>query len=54
MSEFNEICVFSADLRNILKYQISWKSVHTETNCSTQTDGQTDRKKHDEAKSRFS
>jgi len=36
---------------NMLKYQISCKSVHWEPSCSMRTDGWTDR--HDEANSRF-
>jgi len=32
---------FSTDLRKVLEYQISWKSVQGEPSCSTQTDGQT-------------
>jgi len=48
LSYFNEPSIFSAALRQILKYQISWKSVQWEPNCSVRTDGQ------DEANSLFS
>ena len=39
-----EIEFFWADLQKILKYQISWKSVHWETSYSVRTDGQKQRK----------
>jgi len=34
LSDFNENLIFSAYLRKILKYQISWKSVHCDRWCS--------------------
>jgi len=52
LSEFNEILNFATEFRKILKYQISWKPVQWEQNCSMRTDRRTDR--HDEANSRFS
>ena len=41
--DLNENWIFSKDFRKILKYQIAWKFVQWETNCSMRTDGQTDR-----------
>jgi len=38
--------------REVLKYQVSWKSVLWEPSCSMRMDGQTDR--NDSANSRFS
>jgi len=43
---------FSADIRKLFKYQISWTSIQWEPNCSMRADGWTNR--HDEANSRFS
>jgi hypothetical protein len=37
---------FSTDFRNILQYQISWKSVHWESSCSLRADRQTDTHTH--------
>ena len=59
-SDFNKIWIFSIDFGEILKYQISWKSVHWETRFCMwtdkqkegRTDGQTD--KHNKANYRFS
>jgi hypothetical protein len=40
--DFNDIWIFSTYFRKILKYQISWKSVHWEPSCSTRPAGRTD------------
>ena len=42
LPEFNEIWIFLTDFVEILKYQISWKSVQWQPNCSMRTDGRTD------------
>jgi len=34
--------MFSIDVRKLLKYQISWKSVAWNPSCSMRTDGQSD------------
>ena len=51
LSHFNQIWIFSTDLRKTLKYQISYTSVQWEASCSMRTDGQTDG--HNVANSRF-
>ena len=52
LSDFKETCIISRDFRNMLKYQISSKSLHWELDCSTWTDGQMNRP--DGANCRFS
>jgi hypothetical protein len=42
LSDLNESWVFSADIRKILKYEISRKSVQWEPSCSMRTDRQTE------------
>ena len=41
-SDLNETWFFSTDFQNILKYQISWKSVHRKPSCSMWADWRTD------------
>ena len=53
LSDFNENLIFSTDFRKIFEYQISWKSVQWEPNCSMRTDGQTDRAKFNSRLWRF-
>ena len=45
LSDFNEAWIFLVDFRQILEYQISWKSVLWESSCFLcgQTDGRTGR-----------
>jgi hypothetical protein len=52
LSDFNETWTFSTDFRDMLNYQIPWKSFQWKPSCSTRADWRTDR--HDEADSRFS
>jgi hypothetical protein len=52
LSDLKETWIFWTDFREILNYQISWKSVQRELRCSMRTYGRTDR--HDKANSRFS
>ena len=43
LSDFKENLILSPDLRKILKYQISWKSIQWELDCSTWTGGRTNK-----------
>jgi hypothetical protein len=38
LSDFNEIWIISRDFLEILKYQISWKSIQWKLSCSMRTD----------------
>ena len=42
LSDFNETWIFLTDFRQILIYQISWKSVQWEAICCMSTDRRTD------------
>jgi len=42
LADFHETRIFKTDFQNILKYQVSWKSVHCEPSCCVRTD------RHDE------
>jgi hypothetical protein len=56
VSDLNEICIISADLKNTPKHKISWKSIYWKLSCSMRTDGEIDRRtgRYDEANNRFS
>jgi hypothetical protein len=41
LSYFKENLIFSRDFRNIIEYQISWKSAQLQPRCSMRTDGYT-------------
>jgi len=45
LSDINQTCIFPEDFKKILKYQISWQSVHLEPSCSMWTD------RHDDSNS---
>ena len=47
LSDFNETLIFLADFRNILNYNILWKSAHRKLSCPVRTD------RHDETDDRF-
>ena len=44
LSVWNEILIFSTNVRKILKYRISLQSVQWEQSCSMRTDGLSDRR----------
>jgi hypothetical protein len=50
LSDFKETQNFSTNFRNMLKYQISYKSVNREPSSAMRTEGQ----RHDEANIRIS
>jgi len=52
LSDFSDTWIFSTYFRKILRYKISWKSVHRGPSCSMRTDRQTDIR--DESNSHFS
>ena len=41
LSDFNKSWIFPTDFQKILKYEISWKSIHWEPGCSTRMDWRT-------------
>ena len=45
LSDFDETWIFSTHFRKILKWQVSWKSVYWDPNCSMRTGGQMDNTK---------
>jgi hypothetical protein len=51
-SDFKETRIIWTNIIKILKYQISWKSLHWEPSCSSRTDGRTE--KYDEVNRHFS
>jgi len=52
LSDCIETWIWMAYFRKTFKYQIEWKSIQWEPNCSMRTDGRA--VKHDETNSRFS